>query len=76
MMTQPTQQTQPVPPTQPFQVTLEAQQWNGVMAALSEAPFRVAAPLIQAISEQLNGQAAPLANGQDGMVMPPRDVPH
>lgn len=63
MQTQQQMQPQPVPPTQPFSVTLEAQQWNAVLAALSEAPFRVAAPLIQDISGQL--QAPPAQpNGQ------------
>jgi hypothetical protein len=50
-------QTQPVSPTHPFTVNLEAQQWNAVLAAISEAPYRVAAPLVQAISEQLQAQA-------------------
>jgi hypothetical protein len=36
---------------------LEAQQWNAVLAALGEAPYRVSAPLIQAIGEQLQTQA-------------------
>jgi hypothetical protein len=62
----------PIPPDTPLTVTLEAQQWNAVIAALSEAPFRIAAPLIQAITGQLQGQAAqvqqqprPGANGVD-----------
>jgi hypothetical protein len=55
-------QQQQIPLTQPFAVTLEAQQWNNVLAALAETPFKIAAPLIQAISEQLQsaaGQAQP-----------------
>jgi|KBSMisStandDraft_5_1062788.scaffolds.fasta_scaffold91683_3 hypothetical protein len=59
---------QGVPATQPFQVTLEAQQWNAVLAALSDAPYRISAPLIQAIGEQLQGQAQ--SNGQDNIQMP------
>jgi len=51
--------------TQPFTVTLEAQQWNAVLAMLTDAPYRVSAPLIQAISEQLQGQAQ--SNGQDNL---------
>ena len=64
---------QPVPANQPFTITLEAQQWNAVMAALSEAPFKVAAPLIQAISEQLQGQQQPSPNGAGyGADLPPQ----
>lgn len=39
-------------PTHPLTVTLEAQQWNAVMALLAEGPYRVAAPLIQEIQRQ------------------------
>jgi hypothetical protein len=56
-------QTQPVSPTHPFTVNLEAQQWNAVLAALSDAPYRIAAPLVQAISEQLQTQAQAQPNG-------------
>lgn len=61
-----------VPATQPFTVTLEAQQWNAVLATLTDAPYRVSAPLIQAISEQLQGQAQN-GNGRDDihMMQPP-----
>jgi hypothetical protein len=64
------QQQQQIPLTQPFTVTLEAQQWNAVLAALSEAPFKIAAPLIQAISEQLQS-AAGQPNGQDAALVAP-----
>jgi len=47
----------PVPPTLPMSVQLEAQQWNGVLAALSDAPYRMAAPIIDAITQQL-GEAS------------------
>jgi hypothetical protein len=62
-----------VPATQPFTVTLEAQQWNAVLGALADAPFRIAAPLVQAISDQLQGQAQqsqPVPNGPS-IAMPP-----
>jgi hypothetical protein len=47
----------PIPPNTQLNVTLDAQQWNGVLAALSDAPYKVAAPLIQAMTEQLQAQA-------------------
>lgn len=47
----------PIAANTPLSVTLEAQQWNSVIAALAEAPYRVAAPLIQAMSEQLQQNA-------------------
>lgn len=55
----------------PVQITLAAQQWNVVIAALNEAPYRVAAPVIEAILKQANpgGQmidAAVAANGGNG----------
>jgi hypothetical protein len=67
---------EPVAPNQPFTITLEAQQWNSVLAALSEAPYRVSAPLIQAISQQLQSQApqavpGPQPNGGMPSFTPP-----
>jgi hypothetical protein len=59
---------QQIPATQPFTVTLEAQQWNAVLAALTDAPYKISAPLIQAIGEQLQGQAT--TNGQDDVRLP------
>jgi uncharacterized Zn finger protein len=60
----------PIAANTPLSVTLEAQQWNAVIAALSEAPYRIAAPLIQSMSEQLqqnatqeNVQVMPRQNG-------------
>lgn len=47
----------PVPPDLPMLVQLEALQWNTVLAALSEMPYRTSAPIIQAISQQLQKQA-------------------
>jgi hypothetical protein len=57
-------QSRPVPANMPLTITLEAQQWNSVMAALAETPYRIAAPLIQAISEQLQQQAATVAEAE------------
>jgi len=62
---------QPVSPTQPFQITLEAQQWNGVMAALVKGPYDQVAPLIQAIAQQLQQQAPQSVNGTGLPVAPP-----
>ena len=45
-------------PQQPLTVTLEAQQWNAVMALLAEGPYRISAPLIQAIQQQCMAQSA------------------
>jgi hypothetical protein len=47
----------PVPANLPLAVTLEAQAWNTIMTALGEAPYKLVAPLIQSITEQLQ-QAA------------------
>lgn len=68
-----------VAPTQKFDITLEAQQWNAVLGALNEAPYRVSAPLIQAIGAQLQQQAQalpqppmmqPQPNGEDHSFVP------
>jgi hypothetical protein len=45
-------------PDQLLTATLEAQQWNIVMSALHDAPYRVAAPLIEALSRQLQAEVA------------------
>jgi hypothetical protein len=39
----------PIEPNQPLTVTLDANEWNNVLAALNEAPHRVASPLIRKI---------------------------
>jgi len=57
-------------PQQPLTVTLEAQQWNAVMALLSEGPYRIAAPLIEAIQRQCMAASTSLlpmmqGNGED-----------
>jgi hypothetical protein len=55
---------QEVNATQPFTVTLEAQQWNVIMAALNEAPYRHAAPVIQTLNQQLQEAAAATQTAQ------------
>jgi hypothetical protein len=63
---------QPIQPDQPITITLDAQQWNMVLGALGEAPWRLASPLINRIMEQIQAvqqsPAAPRAakpNGAD-----------
>jgi hypothetical protein len=45
-------------PTDKFPVTLEAQAWETVMRVLSEAPYRIVAPLIGEIQSQCMRQQA------------------
>ena len=42
--------------TDPVTITLQAQQWNTILEVLHNAPYRVAAPLIQSISELRPGR--------------------
>ena len=60
-----------VPNTQPFTVTLQAQEWNAVLAAMSKATYEQAAPLIQAIGAQLQDQAAQQLPAGNGAIMHP-----
>lgn len=54
-----------------YTVSLDLQQWNAVLALLAEAPFKVVAPLMHTISEQLNQQSQPQpANGHDAAPPP------
>jgi hypothetical protein len=39
-------------PTEPVTITLEAGQWNVVLGALHEIPYRLALPVIQALTRQ------------------------
>lgn len=45
----------PLDPTEPLEVTLQAAQWNQVLALLGDvpAPHRVTDPLIRTIADQL-----------------------
>ena len=47
-------------PTEQVTVTLEAQQWNTVIGALAEAPYRIAAPLIERIAMQARRKPTPV----------------
>ena len=63
----------PVAATMPLTVTLEAQQWNAVMSAIVEAPYRIVAPLVQSITEQLQAQTqqSPATHGNGLDLDPP-----
>jgi hypothetical protein len=50
---------QPLNPTDLLQATLEAQQWNQVLALVGEGPYRIVEPIIRALQEQLHAQAKP-----------------
>jgi hypothetical protein len=43
----------PVPVNLLLTVTLEAQQWNSVLEGLGELKYKIAAPLVAALTEQL-----------------------
>ena len=49
---------EPLNPTDRLTVELEAQQWNQVLALIAEGPFRVAAPLMQTVQQQLQNPKA------------------
>ena len=46
----------PIPPDAPMHATLTAQEWNVVLGALGETPYRIAAPIIQKLGMQLGQQ--------------------
>lgn len=51
----------PLEPQQPVTVTLIANDWNFVLGALAEAPYRLASPVISQIMRQIEAtQAEPL----------------
>jgi hypothetical protein len=60
---QPQQQQITVTPEQQLSVSLQAQQWNQVIAVLHDAPYRIAQPLIRDIGEQLQQQTQAVASG-------------
>lgn len=39
-------------PTDPLSITLQVQEWNNVLVALGDAPYKIAASLVQQITEQ------------------------
>jgi hypothetical protein len=52
----------PIQPDQKFTVTMDVQEWNNVLAALNEAPHRVAAPLIRKIVGAIEAHQATVLN--------------
>jgi hypothetical protein len=44
-------------PTDEVTVKLTVERWNQILALLSEAPYKVVAPLIQEIHQQCTAQA-------------------
>jgi hypothetical protein len=52
---------EPIQAEQPITITLEAQQWNVVLGALGEAPYRIAAPVIARIVEQVQSKQSQAA---------------
>lgn len=58
---------------QPLTITLAAEQWNLVLQILSEAQYRVAAPLISAIEQQARAQAVE-EHAADPAALPPPDA--
>jgi hypothetical protein len=40
--------------TDKVQVVLQFDEWNNVLGALGEAPFRISAPIIRKISDQMS----------------------
>lgn len=47
--------------TDPISITLQAQQWNVVLGALMEAPWRIADPMIREITRQAEAEGAAIA---------------
>lgn len=51
----------PISPTAPIAITLEAQQWNVVIGALGEIPWRIADPVLREITTQAQAAATEAA---------------
>jgi hypothetical protein len=61
----------PIPPTEPLSATLQAQQWNQVLALLSDvpAPHRITDPLIRALADQLVRQQEQRTTFEDAQAL-------
>jgi|tagenome__1003787_1003787.scaffolds.fasta_scaffold20266473_2 hypothetical protein len=53
----------PISPETPIGITLQAQEWNVVLGILSDAPFKMVAPIIQKLGEQAQQGAQAAAHG-------------
>jgi hypothetical protein len=53
----------PVTPTQHMQATLEAQEWNIILAGLGELPLKISGNISNKLMQQLTGQMPQMANG-------------
>lgn len=49
----------PLQPTETITIELEAQEWQVVLSALGEAPYRVAAPVVQKVMRQVESHQTP-----------------
>jgi hypothetical protein len=61
-------------PSTRLTITLEAQQWNTVLATLAEGPYRIVMPLMHEIQAQCNAQSqdqdqVPSSPGPNGISM-------
>jgi hypothetical protein len=58
-----------VEPSLPLPVTLTAQQWNQIINILTDAPYRIAAPLLATIVRQTqSGATTALTRNGNGQV--------
>lgn len=49
----------------PVSITLEAEQWNVVLGAMHEVPYRLALPIIQELTKQFLAATEPSARTSD-----------
>lgn len=69
---------EPVEPTTPYSVTLQAQQWNALISWLVKAPYEMAAPILQSLHSQLGigpGAQQPVSP-PNGSGLPAAPPPH
>lgn len=56
-----------IPPEKEITITLQAQHWQVVMNAVQELPFRIANPVVQALtlqfSQAIDNQPTPMPRG-------------
>lgn len=59
-----------IPPEQEITITLQAQHWQLIMNAVQEMPYRIAQPVVQALTQQFSqslesAKISPNGNGAD-----------